>query len=195
MNIQQLLIWFDEHKSANKTDLSNNVPKVYNCYRFVSQDYLAWNVNQLLEHVTKLYETGLVPNYKPTTVRNYIQYFLGSLDMPIIKENASEELITTTKEAIKDLLHRADKAVHDQKKTVKKPTTAEPSEDAESSLNIDINEITNVKHTNEVEDEDMETESSYDGYPEDYIQLQTENKMLKDQVEWLRKLVEKMALK
>ncbi len=180
MKVQDLLLWFEANKTQNKNDLSNNVHKVYEAYRNVNIDFINLDISVIIQNIDNLY-SNLVQKYKPITVRNYIRYFLNSLDLPIIINNVSSEIIAVSKEKCKKLVQMADKKVN-QSKT---ESINIPEESESESMNI--NEIIPIENTM--------SELSNVNDSEEMIKLQIENKMLKDEVAWLRKIVELMASK
>lgn len=197
--IDDLLTFFKANRTQNKNDPINNVHKAYEAYRYITPDYASEDVISMFNNIDDFYNKALVPNYKPNTIKNYLRDLLWSLDLNLIQNNIQAGIIDKTKTNLKKYIQLADKAANEVKKT---PV---PSEGSSQDLNIDINEILPTK-----EEDDEETESSsdeednYDQQPNlnyvsqdklmtNYIILQTENEMLRDQVAWLRSLVESMT--
>lgn len=180
MKVQELLIWFEANKTQNKNDLSNNVHKVYEAYRNINNDYINLDISIIVQNIDTLYNS-LVEKYKPITVRNYIRYLLHSFDLPIIINNVSPEIITNSKEKCKKFVQMADKKVNQSKSEI----AATISEENESE-SMNINEIIPIENSiSEISNNEND----------DLLKLQIENKMLKDEVAWLRKIVELMASK
>ena len=179
MKVQDLLIWFEANKTKNKNDLSNNVHKVYEAYRNINSDYINLDISIIIQNIDTLYNS-LVEKYKPITVRNYMRYLLHSFDLPIIIDNVSPEIIANSKEKCKKFVKMADKKVNQSKAEI-----AAISEETESE-SMNINEIIPIENSiSELSNNENE----------DLLKIQIENKMLKDEVVWLRKIVELMASK
>jgi hypothetical protein len=171
MLVKDLLLWFEVNRTSNKNDLSNNVHKVYEAYRIINQDYINLDISIIIQDIDNL-NNALINKYKPITTRNYLRYFLNSLDLPIIIANTPENIINNTKTRCKELLKLADKKANQK--------LPKESESINLSENLDINDIVAISEISDELNTDL---------------LQFENKMLKDEVVWLRKVIELMASK
>lgn len=168
MIVDDLLLWFKANRSSNKKDFSNNVHRAYEAYRYIDQDYTKLDISEFMKNIDTFYKKALVPNYKPTSVRNYLRDFITSLDLPIIEKNVPSDILENAKEKCKSYMKAADKVAND---------TIKGSEDDVESFNLDINDI--VAKPPQLDSDDL---------------MRKENEMLKDEIKWLRKLVELMVL-
>lgn len=204
MQVDDLLTFFKANRTQIKNDPINNVHKSYEAFRYVTPDYVSQDVTSLFNNIDDFYNKAMVPNYKPNTIKNYLRDLLWSLDLNLIQNNIPSDIISNTKDKLKIYIQQADKVANEVKKS---PPPSESSgqteEKEESDLNIDINEIMPTKDDDDETDEDdssIEDDDEYEqGSPNyisqdklmsNYIILQTENEMLRDQVAWLRSLIE-----
>lgn len=208
MLVDELLTFFKANKTPNKNDSINNVHKPYEAFRYIFPDYVSLDVTTLLTNIDDFYNKAMVPNYRPNTIKNYLRDLQWSLDLNIINTNVPEDIIQNARTKIKSYIQQADKAANEVKKAPSSTTatsTATSEEEEKSELNIDINEILPTGADADGEDETDDDDSSEEQEPPNlhyaqtdklmtnYIILQTENEMLRDQVAWLRSLVESIT--
>lgn len=207
VQVDELLTFFKANKTQNKNDPINNVHKPYEAFRYIYPEYVSQDVTTLLNNIDDFYNKAMVPNYRPNTIKNYLRDLLWSLDLNVIQNNIPNDIILATKTKLKTYIQQADKVANEVKKSSPPSSKSSSKESEESDLNIDINEILPTKDSDsedtsteeEEEDDDYETSPpnmnyvSQDKLMTNYIILQTENEMLRDQVAWLRSLVESMT--
>lgn len=201
MKVHELLKWFDEHKSTNKNDLSNNIHKVFEVYRFVDSSYLELDVSIILTNITHLFDV-MKKKYKPTTVRNYLRYMLLSCDLDVVKGCVSEDIVKKLKDECSRLIKIADKEANklDKKKEeidietdVATSISSVSIENPEEDVDLDITALVPDDDEITIHDAIDEATAPLSTQNEYIVKLETENRMLKEEVLWLRKLVEKMV--
>lgn len=191
MIIKNITEHFKARRLTEKSNFINNVHKAFDAYRHVDENYETLNISVVFTNI-ELFFNKLTEKYSPTATRNYIRHINESIEQPIIQNNVDSVILVTSKILLAKLIKKADKNANTYEKKTKQVIVI-PDDD---ESHIDINDVI----PNDTPDSPSRytssntTRVSTDGNI-DITRLTIENEFLKDEIKWLRKIIEKFAEK